>query len=78
MAKATKRRAKASIRWAYRAIDRALGHVHGQYEVFNPTHPEHAVLLQSAALTLTMAQSQLEDFYRLTWGAPPKDWYQDP
>lgn len=78
MVASSKRRAKREIRWAYRSIDRALAHVRTQHVVFEPTHPDHAVLLESAALTLVMAQAQLEDFYRLTWGAPPRDWYQDP
>lgn len=77
MSKYEKRRAKASVRWAYRAIDRALEHIRKLIEQFEPTHPSHAEFLKSASLTLLMGQRQLGEFYRITWGSYPADWYQD-
>lgn len=78
MGKSEKRLAKRTTRFGYRAMDRALANIHALIGVFEPTHPEHATLLKSVAMTQAMAQSQLADFYRLTWGSAPGNWYSDP
>ncbi len=77
MTRKERRYAKRSTRWCYRMMDKSLAYLQNLHTIFAPTHPGHAELLELIATMQLQTQQKLEEFYRLTWGTVPGDWYQD-
>lgn len=72
-----RRYAKRRTRAVYRALDRTMEDALELSAMFAFDHPEHAKLLEAIAAMTLEVQKQVANFYKITWGFVPGDWYSD-
>ena len=70
---AKRKKIKRSMAQAHHNLDRALEAIQGVHGIFEPTHPQHAELLEMIARSMLMTQELIMSFWQAAWGGRPSN-----
>jgi len=54
-------------------VDRGLGRLLELHDIFEPVHPNYALLLEAIAQTLIMSRKMMIQFWEKAWRTVPED-----